>query len=382
MEYINFWSWSTYFFYLLILILSIIFLLHYRFSFSNIQFSNSKSQKGLFFVGILWLIVLTLRDSSRGVDVVRYFRIYSKTNYNAIKDVFVQFLSREPLDGMIEFILKQLNVNVNERIGSMVYLGVFAMLWIIFVLLAIKEESKTNGIIVATAIAYSMFFFRGFSMLRQSISMAIMLYAFTQLAKGEKKKYWILQLISIGFHYSAIICIAAYFFWPTSKKNNIKDVIFRILIIGLIFLLMMYGSRFFSVLFSGTNSKYELLSQRSSKFGVGQLLMRLPMLILVLFNREKLIKQNEHNRGYISLLILDVIVAQLNYVSPSFSRASLYFSNLYIFIIPSFISCIKLKYGKHFEILVSVILIFLFLTYKIYYFVYTNPYYIMPYLFS
>lgn len=397
MQNVTYWDWPTIIFYYGVMLVSMLLAsaLEHRkckivfgnVSLCDMETTNKRGRPytgiGLFLVSVIWLVILAIRDMTRGTDIYGYFRIYSLTSLSDIKSAFQNAINREPVWSIFEMILRHFNVEVAKQPGTMIYLGISAAIWIIFVRKALENELKGAGIGLSVGWCYCLFFFRSFSMLRQSCAIAMIMYAYTMLAKGDKKKYWILQVLAVGFHYSAIFAVLGYFFWDeeigTTKTGSLlKKLLVLLAIMGLI----VYGESFFGSLFGATGSKYDnALVGRASSFGIGQLAMRLPLLTFVWLYRDQIIEENPHNAGYISLLVFDLFVSQLNYVSPSFNRASLYFNCMYVFIIPPLIRAIgRGRLNDLSQKLIGLIIVTVYFFSQMNYYIYSNPYYISPYI--
>ena len=340
---------------------------------------RKKNEGALITVAIIWLLVLTLRDSSRGTDLVRYLRTYESLNATSVSEIFRQAMTAEPLYNVYVWLLKSVSSGLSKVQSTALYLFGVAVPWVIFSFMALKNESKNNGSTIAIAVIMIQFFFRSFSMLRQSIALAIMLYAFSEYAKGKKLKYWFLLLVSVGVHYTAIIGIPAYFY--TDAKQGKSSILLKrtIVIIGMA-VFFFFGAEILNSVFGSFDGKYAQLGSRVSSFGIGQLVNRLPFVALLVYYRKDLIAQNSHNKVYIDLMIFDVFVGQLNYVNPLFNRLSLYISALMVFLVPSLYICISKRVGKPAGRLLFFIILVVWFVLRVNYYTYENPYGIMPYI--
>ena len=379
---LNEWSYESFAIYVSVMVLCAII--------SKLSCKNVRNETGveerrvvswrLFCAFIPMLIILSIRDISRGGDLQRYFYKFVYTPVESIKSILLLSSGGEPGFKLYEFFIGKISGAFNGNLKNVLILYCFSMAiaWIYFIYKAIKEESEHNGVAIAICAAFIQLFFASFSMLRQSIAIGIMAYAFTQLAKGKKKNYWLLLILAISFHYTAIIGVAAYFFTETSMHNPRKGIALKLFVFVLMALFFVFGSEILDSLF-GDTEKYSTLGMRRRAFGLGQLAMHLPVVLILLYFKKDLIKHNPNNKLYVDLTIFDLFVSQLNYVNPSFNRLDNYFYILCIFWLPSLYVVLKEKIGKSITNLIVVIGLTIWLILKIRFYIYTTPYYIMPY---
>lgn len=378
---INMWDTSSFILYLSILFCTIFFSsINSEDSYLILSANYKRSYKRAFFVVfIIWITILSFRDLQCGTDLGRYIEKYDRLHINSISEWLKQSLSTEPLFTGYTATIKALSSTLSRDQSIIIYLFSVAAIWIILSFKAIANESEKNGITTALAVLMIQMFFRSFSMIRQCIALGIMFLAFSEYARGRKKIYWILLCVALGFHYSAIIGIPAYFF-VTVNGSNKTIILKRIAVIMCMILFFLFGAEILDSVFGSSEDKYALLGKRSSSIGLGQLAKRLPFIFVLLYFKQSLIEQNEHNKVYIDLMIFDVFVGQLNYVNPSFNRMSLYFDLITVFLVPSLAICLSQKIGKSSSRIFFLIIIIGWYISKVYYYTYDNPYGIMPYV--
>ena len=172
-----------------------------------------------------------------------------------------------------------------------------SVLWMSFILLAFKAEIKkigSLGLAIAFATTFVLLFALSFNIIRNTIAISIMLFAFTQLAEGKRKKYILLNLLALGFHYTAVIGIIIYFFVIDSKLQ----LLYRFLIVLFLLVFFVYGNEMLNMLFLGMESRYSTMGTNSVEFGVGNIAKRIPLLFFVWWFKKDLIKENSHNHLY------------------------------------------------------------------------------------
>lgn len=375
MSDINYWDFKSFLLYMLVLLFGLLVC----------KVSSKKRQDGTYSTSLFSLIiafvpfflVVILRDINRGNDSYAYFLTFQNLGYDSANEVFslVSLFSREPLYTLAELFLSKVISGYNDTLQRVLYFSMQTVWWMFFVILALKEECKNNGTVIAFATVFIIFFAQSFNIIRNTIAMGMLLYAFTQLAQGKGKKYLIINALTVGVHYTAIIGFLAYFY----IRNYKHDKVIKGLIIFFLFLVIIYLQDFLTLFFAGQESRYEELATGSVAFGIGNIAKRLPLLFVVFIFRRQLIAINNHNKLYIDLLWLDLFVSQLCYVNPMFNRITLYFGMIQIFIFPSLYILLEKKIQKTGASFVAVCFFSFMIYYTFNYYIYTNPYNFMPY---
>lgn len=380
---LNQWSSSTFNLYLFILFL-IVAITYFS---ADVYYEDGMRRyklrgKRLFIAIVPLLATLSIRSIYNGTDLYKYYSNYLNLDVTSIKDAFLNSSTREPLFNLIQLAIAKIAELFGLSTSLPFFVGSVALIWLMFSFFAIKREANRNGIVLAVAVLFIQLFFTAFSMLRQVIAISMVLLAFTYLADSRKRAFWVLILLAIGVHYTACIGIAAYFFVGVESDSRIVKGLKKCLVIMIMLAFFLFGASILNTVFGEMESKYSTLGTRSSAFGLGNLITRMPFLILLFLFKKELINQNCHNKIYIDLILLDVFVGQLNYVDPSFNRLSLYFAALKVFLLPSLYQVLGQKYGRQFVNFVFLIVILTWLILRIRYYVYTNPYGIMPFMTS
>ena len=366
----NYWDIGTALLYLSIMLLGTIFCKQ-AYNKKNGMFSNVR-----FFVAFIpMFLIIVLRDISRGNDSDVYFSMFQNLKISSIGEAFssAYFLTREPLYGLCEFILSITTTSLNDDILLIVYFSMQTVLWMVFVFFALKEEARYIGLVLPFVVMFGLFLPLSFNIIRNLIAVCIMLYAYTQLAKGNEKRFLVFNAIAFGFHYTAVFCLVSYF--VVYCKNKVLK--YGTLCATIVFFL--FGATILSNIFGGLDSRYSNMGDSSEAFGLGLIAKRIPFLALVLLLKKQLINVNPHNKLYINLLLFDLLICQAGYVNPMFNRLALYFSAVKIFIIPSFYEVFKKKYGTTSAHLIFPIMLLLWILWSFDEYISTNPYNFMPY---
>lgn len=375
---IIYWDFSSFLLYLVVLLLGMFFAkTNQKFD----GFSYDIKWRGLIYMFAPMFLVLVLRESTRGTDLPRYFYLFQELSLQSAFDAFgfSNIISREPLFNVAQVLLSRFTKGMSDEYMLLSFLIMVTVPWMYFACKSLKEECKFIKLNWAFAVLFVLFFIPAFNLLRNVIAVFIVLYAYTQLAKGDNKRFWIYCLIAMCVHYTAVVCAFSYFF--VKEGSNTTSVLIRRLAIAIVmFAFVFVGKNIIIEVFGDLDSKYADLATREQSFALGQTLIRFPLLVAVFWYKNELIEVNPHNKLFILLLLFDLLVGQLNYIDQQFTRCALYFNALQIFIYPSFYEIICRRAGKITASAVAVCFIAGWFAYRLSYYLYDNPYYFMPYI--
>lgn len=232
---------------------------------------------------------------------------------------------------------------------------------------------------------YLLIFNTTLNMMRQAIAMAFVILALQYFIEKNIKKFIILIIVGFLFHYSALIGVVVAFIYMYVQMDSQKDTK-----IGFI----TTDSRYFNMIvviligigvLLGSNIVFKLLPiigmGRYSNYIAGmvhvmpnQIISRLPLIFLFVFNWKRLIRNEKEYRFYFTMLCMDLICSQFTSVNIYGGRISLYFSEYGMMSYPAI--CIYGKYKKTTRILLIAYMIF----YWWFYFVFQGQDSTVPYL--
>lgn len=195
-----------------------------------------------------------------------------------------------------------------------------------------KETNMTFVIIIYMLLWYCV----SFTFMRQSISMAIILYSIPLFKDKKYFKTILLFLLAVSFHSAAIIAILIYLFIILSKSKITKK--HKILIYTLFAILLIFSVIFFEELLYFFTTKTKLLPDRYYYYvktyfqeeGVSmgsELILRLCMILSLMFYSLFTNKKNvKINISFVLLLLtMDFATFILSYKIVNISRMGLYF---------------------------------------------------------
>ncbi len=197
--------------------------------------------------------------------------------------------------------------------------------------------------------------------LRESLAISIFALNYKNLEKKRWLKYYLLAIVSLGFHYSAIII----FFVPLLYRIKLKKKLFLYLIIYLVVVRMLTGliEAYIPVVqlaarYSGYIDIKEVLDI-SVMYYVAIIVRALLIPALLLFyNKRFPIEQNTANQ---SMLIVYCLVSLTGIVYPLlFDRLANYFVIFYIIYIANTIYALRINHSIKYVVLVGVVMSFFF----------------------
>lgn len=189
------------------------------------------------------------------------------------------------------------------------------------------------------------YYYASFNMLRQSLAIAISLFAYKYLLKRVFVKYMIIILFASIFHYSALILIPLYFI----VKININSKSLVILIP--LWLISLFGAMKLIYFFEPFMGKYvSYLTNSTYMQGRGIKNLALPTVVFLtgyLF-RKQLYKINSNNKVLITISFFALVVSSVQLKIGIFERVSLYYNILNIFLLVQIPQCFYRGWQKIF----------------------------------
>jgi hypothetical protein len=295
----------------------------------------SNSKKGILSFIIL-LLVSVLRDISVGTDTVNYLEIFENPDsFQRANDFIWVFINNFVLEAGLPF-------NYILFISSFIFL---LMIW----LTAIKM--KVNAGLSLFYLVGLFYYFQSFNITRQSISISIVLYAFTFIKDKKIYLFLLFILLASGFHFSAVFVLP---FYSISNKPQKPQLIIPLLFSSFI----LGGLEIIRNLFGKIEIDfiYNTAIEENDDFGFS-----LSRFLLNIF-ASYLVLNNKGTSLLINLFVVGVIL--LNILSPLgyASRFAYYFIIVQVILLPEY----QLMSNKRLHI-VSVIYALVIFSYLLYY---------------
>jgi transmembrane protein EpsG len=292
----------------------------------------------------------------------KYYRItfYPQTFLEIIND-------REPAFTLLNFLVKW-NVDNPQYVIAM-----SSFLLLIFIYMMINDQSKNINVGLAIFIFMTLFYFGSYNILRQYIAIGIVFYSYKYLIKKDFYKFLFLIIFAALFHITALIVLPIYLFTGQVRYKNIKLVVF----IGIIIIIFYFYETFLASFISyEAFERYAVFTADAEReFGIGQIMLRLPILLPLLFYKKKIISFIKEYETLFYLIIIEPFLGVFAYISPNANRISLYYSIAYILLLSTFPRVFKRPYSYY----ASAYVVFYCITYWFIIYIYRGLHETIPY---
>lgn len=310
------WDWQTYFIFGIALIWAVLFLR---------QYSCKPKMWVLVIIALLPLFFLhAFRDETVGTDLPRYAIHVEEGGW------FVYNYGRPPLE-----IFSELLYFISHVFGGLhLYLFLSSLIEYVFLAIAIRELNKrgVDGTMTFVVI-FSYMVLRSVSMVRNGMALSVALCAVVQLFDKEKKskwKYWIFTFIALGFHNTAVLMVPIYFICRPLNRNasmySLRMFLRIMAMVGIFIVMYIVGSSgFLGLFFRVAGDIYnDAHFEARDSWGIGNLAVRLPFLLLVLLSMRKMKKKGINYMPFLMMLLFDILISQLKYISQDLERLTMY----------------------------------------------------------
>jgi hypothetical protein len=180
------------------------------------------------------------------------------------------------------------------------------------------------------------------------MAMAIGMYGFTYAMERKYKRFIVLIIIAMSFHYGALIFIPIYYIYLYLKNKGIPILIVVGAVMALIALPRLTGLS--SMGFIGMKVE-RYISDEGFQFQINPFLIRLPFLIYILFQRRlfvngekepyyQIFERKHEGEFFVLLLIIELIFSQARGINTILYRFTSFFV-FFKFIAYSRIVCLQ-----------------------------------------
>ncbi len=311
-----------------------------------------KNKQKFFSSQILTTAVFILVSSIRmntGSDYWSYWMIYNRalTNYGNASDVIADRGTSSGLY-LIAYFLKKMMVNFNldENIEQNILFIVVSVFVTVMTIHQIKKYSTNFKWSISLYLLLG-FYMISNNILKQQISMSIMIYAFFGLREKKIVKYILLCLLACFFHTTAVFP-ALLFPIIIRIKYSKTELYMGLLILGAIGIAIPYLEPVFSVMkVFGFQDKYftELMffssDWRRILYVILDLFMYIMLFIFLYKKKQILAERSIQTYSIIALILMGIMFNALALRFWLIVRVSLYFYQFAIFAIPNAIEICK-----------------------------------------
>ena len=227
--------------------------------------------------------------------------------------------------------------------------------------------NKYSKFIFLSTLLFVILYFAGtLNIVRQYMSLIIVLSGFHFVVKRQFIKFLLCCLLAVTFHTSAIAAVVLYFVYPLNIK--IKNIITILIITILIFVFIApFLDYVFKIL--GRYESYMgkiLMGEEIKLASIIKTLVNFVVFIFCFVSFFFFYNKEKHTEVFILrpqfLLLLSLLALCIQFISVRgtvLERVAMYFSFFNIISIPSFINC----YPKHVRIIITGIILFCFICY-------------------
>lgn len=308
--------------------------------------------------GIVAILLPSLLAAFRMEGVGTDTLYYVKRNFHCaiLSDTFQEFnhyFSLEFLYNALVFIVSRFTNNIH-----VLYFFIQGII-MFFVFRACYDERDNSPIWFSYLLFLLLYYNRSLNMIRQSLALAIVLYAFKYVKKKQLLKYIFFIFIASLFHKTALLAIIIYFL--TRIIEGRKSFLFKlfILLFGFLFLVGYQEIMFMLINLGIVPNKFlfYVIGSESNLLLIELFRKILFIAIFILFGKS--LKRNSKENGiFMYFMGLDIILYLVGLYANYAQRISYYLGYFDIFLISRLPNCCKNKVTRN-QIYVLLILFFL-----------------------
>lgn len=348
-------------------------------------FLYSKSQKKFpkILFAILTVIIPSilagLRAEGIGTDTIFYVkRVFSAA---LVSNNFSLLHSRTAVEigyAFINYIVSRYTTNIN----ILYFLLQLIIQFFVFKACSYAEKEYKCPLWLSYLAFLLLYYNRSLNMVRQSISIAIVLYSYKYIKDKSYVKVLLLFLLALSFHNSVIIGIPIILIimLSNSKISSTIKIVISMLTFLIIFLFMCYYNQIISFLTSNgiIDSRYTFYASSDSTGNVILIdYVFKAMIFLITVLLYKLLKKNTNCTDFIYFIWIEFLLYHLAFFVPYTQRLSYYFGYFNIFVISQISKCFK---GTSSRIIVNSLVIVFMLAFWYLYYVYLGADATVPYM--
>lgn len=225
----------------------------------------------------------------------------------------------------------------------------------------------------------SMYLLVSLGMQRQICAAAIVLFSFRFIERKKYLKYFLLTVLAMWFHSTAIISVLFFCFLIVNDKTRQLKLFYKALIIIAFYIVIIFSNQILTIIGTiiGRYNYAEYYSIES--IGIGNLVYRLPVLIFLIFFRNTIKEAPRSIRMFASLVFLEVLACFSYYFVPMLGgRLQYYILFGYTIIIPY---CFKQISNSRNSLLLYRVIIYVYGLFYLFYQLLTTEWitkYLMP----
>ncbi len=317
------------------------------------------------------------------VVVIATVRYGVGTDYFTYVDIYSDVASRFSISLIFNYYQEPMNI-IMYYLSSVLFGGstgmffLFSFITSYFIFKGIENFKSTLSMPFAFFIFFMTYYLISYNAMRQMVAVSIIFYAYKYIMQRNLKSYLLFIIIAMLFHSTSFIAVSFYFIFPTEKNkeaSKIKSIIFYIFILISPFIMEILTLIIFYIIEKyGIYNKYANLINRQAN--VYYLLYIIPILLFILFFRNKLLKINYKYEILIKMMFLQIPLQFIgNYIAFA-DRLSLYVSISQVVLIPIILFNIRNKEDK---IIATTLMIIWYIFYHAFMFIVLGSNGVYPY---
>lgn len=297
--------------------------------------------------------------------ILIFVKGFSTTGRDLRAGYYINFLSatslKEFYDWTIEIGYRILNVlirNITQHYSFFIFL--IAFLTILPIIYVINKFQNIIDVPSAILLYTCIFFFSGFSPLRNYLASSIALLGFEALVRKKFLKALIYLIIAMTFHFSMVFLLVPYFFVAFKKSNNK----FITICLSSFFSFFYFGRNIITTILSMTERYYIYGAMDSVHIGLEQIVYYSPLFV-VYFLTKKYDINRTFSKASFSYLATGFCYGMVGYIIPIFGRVQAIFLPIVI-IVPYYIRLFNIKHPKYKRLINTLVLIYCIARFVIY----------------
>lgn len=313
-----------------------------------VNYEQRKKQFLIIGISIFLLVIIGFRHYSIGRDTESYVTSFLNNQITFSDFRFWDF--PEPLHSLLVVFVSSFTNNYT------VYLTVAASFFVISVGIFVNRYSESPMIsyIALLSLGYVYFSMAG---LRQSIAIAVLLFAYKYVHERKLLKFLLLVAIAYGFHNTAIIFVIIYPIakWKVTWKN--------FAVLGVAYFVMRVGGEYLRYfLFEVVKwERFKGYESYESSINLSGFIIQLAIILFCMLYYKQLTEKESHNVTLYNMAFVGAFIQLLTPIIGELFRLALYFSIFNIALIANVCRLDKEHINKHVvSFLVCLVLIIYF----------------------
>lgn len=315
------------------------------------NFKQISKKKYCIFIGILMSLLVGFRETSLGINDTEqvYHVIFEKLSSLTMSET-INYLRLKDYE-LIFYVLTRFLLFITENFR--IYLLLLSISINASVSYFIYKNSKLPSISFIIYVSLN-FFAHSFFLLRHSVALAILLFAYEFAKKRDFKKFLLLVLLASCFHRTAIIFIIIYFI--KNFKSGYKNTI--ILIVSLLVSLLI-GSNILKIILSLINSEHYLhyMNAEGSNLTLYFIYMVIYLFVVIFIPQYK---ENKENMFLLNIYTIGASISSCMYFIGEAGRLSEFFAIFVILFLPNALSKVNNEANKKIYILICTLIFIMY----------------------